>query len=520
MPRRRFEVIDIQEVLSHWYAGRAKAELARSLGIDRKTLRKYLAPAEAAGYVPGGPPVAGEEWARRVREWFPELLAPELRSPTFAEIARHHEAIKEGLLTNRLATVHQRLRDERGLKASLASVRRYVRVALPEQAARAALTVRKADPAPGEEAQIDYGYLGSWSDPRRGARRRVWAFVMVLSASRHLFVLPVLRMTLQGWVEAHVGAFRFFGGAPRRLVIDNLKAGVIRPDLYDPALNRTYAELAHHYGCLVDPARRGRPKDKPRVERQVPYVRESFFRGRDFASLEAMQAAARAWALEVAGHRAARPLGGAAPLEVFRATEAACLLPLPAREYEPAAWSRPKVAPDAHVAVEGALYSVPWTLIGRQLDARASARHVALYLEGELVKTHARVAKGRRATDWADYPPEKVAFLQRTPAWCRRRAGELGEAVAEVAAALLAGGALHHLRAVQGVIGLAERHGPERLEAACARALAAGDPSYRTIKGILLAGLEGAPLLEAPPPRAVPAFLHGAQLILGEEATP
>jgi hypothetical protein len=301
-------------------------------------------------------------------------------------------------------------------------------------------------------------------------------------------------------------------------VVDNLKAGVIRPDLHDPALNRTYQELADHYGCLVDPARRGRPKDKPRIERAVPYVRESFFRGREFPSLEAMQAAAHTWSLEVAGRRAARPLAGARPLEVFRATEAACLLPLPAREYEPASWSRPKVAPGAHVAVEGALYSVPWRLIGRQLDARAGARQVALYLEGELIKTHARVPKGRRATDWADYPPEKVAFLQRTPAWCRRRAGELGPAVAQVASELLEGGALHHLRAVQGILALAERHTPERLEAACRRALEAGDPSYRTIKGILLAGLERAPAPPTPPARAVPAFLHGAQLILGGEA--
>jgi hypothetical protein len=215
MPRRRFEVIDIQEVLSHWYAGRSKSELARSLGIDRKTLRKYLAPAEAAGYRPGGPPVAEGEWARRVREWFPELVAPELRSPTFAEIARHHEAITEGLLTNTLATVHQRLRDERGLEASLASARRYVRAALPEQAARAALTVRKDDPPPGQEAQIDYGYLGPWRDPRRGTRRRVWAFCM---CSRRAAEDPAeegegLGVPLQEGLLGHAREGRHPGGA-------------------------------------------------------------------------------------------------------------------------------------------------------------------------------------------------------------------------------------------------------------------------------------------------------------------
>jgi hypothetical protein len=161
---------------------------------------------------------------------------------------------------------------------------------------------------------------------------------------------------------------------------------------------------------------------------------------------------------------------------------------------------------------------VPWRYIGRVIDVRASAREVACFVEGELVKTHPRAAKGRRQTDWADYPPEKVAFIQRTPAWCRKRAGELGAAVGEVVEELLAGGALHHLRAAQGILALAERHGAERLERACRRAQAAGDPSYRTIKGILGAGLEAAAIPVSPPPRRVPAYLHGAPALLDPEA--
>jgi transposase len=515
-------VIDVTEILTHWYAGRTIAEVARSLGLTRDTVRKYVAPAKAAGMVPGGQPVSPEQWATLVREWFPELVIPELRHPKFAEIAPFDELIRQMVTTNTVATVWQRLRDEHGLAVSQVTFRRYLWTTMPDHdAKRALVTVRKPDPPPGQEAQIDYGYLGRWTDPATGRARRVWAFVMVLSASRHLFVRPVLQMSLAAWVDAHVAAFGFFGGAPRRLVVDNLKAGVLTPDLYDPKLNRTYAELAHHYGTLIDPARARKPKDKPRVERPVPYVRDSFFAGRAFASLPAMIEAAEAWSLEVAGRRSCRPLGGAQPLAVFQASEQHALQPLPAQPYELAAWSTPKVHPDCHITVEGGLYSVPWRLVGCQVDARATSRLVEVFVDGELVKTHVRTRRGGKQTDWGDFPPEKVAFLQRTPAWCRQRAAELGPGVQAVAGELLAGGALHHLRAVQAILRLHEPYGAERLDAACQRALAAGDPSYRTVKGILAAGLERAPLPEqltlagqAAKP-AAPALLRGPDALVG-----
>jgi transposase len=520
--RRTFQVVDITEILVHWHAGRSISEVAHGLGVDRNTVRKYVAPAVAAGIVPGSQPISAERWAELVRGWFPKLVTTELRHPRFGEIAPYHELIREQLAVNTVSTIWQRLRDERGLQASIASFRRYIWATMPDRdAVRGQVTVRKPDPPPGQEAQLDYGYLGAWTDPATGKARRVWAFVMVLSCSRHLFVRPVLAMPLSAWIEAHVAALGFFGGAPRRLVTDNLKASVIAPDLYDPKLNRTYAELASHYGMLVDPARARKPKDKPRVERPIPYVRDSFFAGREFPSLPAMQQAAEVWCLQVAGRRACRPLGGAQPLQVFHATERAALLRLPPEPFELAAWSRPKVHADCHIQVAGALYSVPWRLVGRHVDARATSRLLEVFCDGELVKTHPRARRGGKRTDWSDYPPEKVAFLERTPTWCRRRATELGEAVARLVGELLTGNALHHLRAAQGVLRLGDRYGPERLDAACARALAVGDASYRTVKGILAAGTDTAPLA-APPAtaRAVPALLHGPAALVGDLPTP
>jgi transposase len=325
-------VVDVTEILIHWQAGRWISEVAASLGVDRKTIPKYLAPAVAAGIQPGGPPRSTQEWAELVTGWFPQLADTRLRQVTWPEIGRHHQTIRQLLAAGvTQATIHQRLRDEHGLVASVASLRRYVAAMLPQELRRSQVVVLREQVPPGEEAQIDYGYLGVWVDPVGGRRRRVWAFVMVLCCSRHLFVRPVLRMDQRAWTKAHIAAFEFFGGAPRRLVPDNLRTGVDRPDLYDPKINRAYVELASHYGVLIDPARARKPPDKARVERPMPYVRDSLWRGREFASVEQLQHEALRWCRDVAGQRSCRPLQGAAPAAVFAAVEAPALLALPTR---------------------------------------------------------------------------------------------------------------------------------------------------------------------------------------------
>ncbi|MDP9340631.1 MAG: IS21 family transposase [Actinomycetota bacterium] len=506
MTRRAFDVGDIVEILMHWHAGRRKAVVAASLGVDRGTVRKYVTKAEQAGLAPGGPPLPRDRWAVLVHEWFPELVDPRTRSLTHDTIDVHRADIEEMLATNTATTVHQRLRDEHGLGVGLTSFRRYLWREFPEARARSLATPPRPPVPPGEEAQIDYGYLGTWFDPVAERLRRVWAFVMVLACSRHMFVRPVLTMDQRAWTAAHVAAFSFFGGVPRRLVPDNLKTGVDRPDLYDPKLNRSYGDLAAHYGCLIDPARAGRPKDKPRVERQMPYVRDSMWRGRTFGSEADMRSEALRWATEVAGVRSHRSLDGASPLAVFTAVEAPALLELPAAPFELASWSTPKVGPDCHVKVGPALYSVPWRLIGQQVDARLGERTVEVYLDHQVVKTWARAERGKR-TDYGDFPPEKVAFFMRTPQWCLHRAAELGPSVKALVEGLLADGALYRLRQAQGVISLAERHG-DRLDQACRRAIEVGDPAYRTVRGILRAGteLEGTPVPASPD---APAHLHG-----------
>ncbi len=503
-------MIDVTEILVHWHAGRSLSEMSQSLGADRKTLRKYIAPAVAAGIAPGGPAKSEQEWAGLVRGWCPELADTRLRQVTWPAISEHHDYIAAQIRAGvRMSTIWQRLCDERGLAASVASFRRYVAANIPEEIRRSQVVVWNPRPAEaGEQAQTGYGQLGRWPDPLTGKLRTVWAFVMVPACSRHLFVRPVLAMDQRAWTECHVAAFEFFGGVPARLVPDNLKTGVDKPDLYDPKLNRSYAELAAHYGCLIDPARALKPRDKARVERPMPYVRDSFWRGREFASLPQMQAQAVRWSLEVAGRRACRPLEGAAPAAVFEAAEKEALRPLPAEPFVLATWAAAKIGPDIHAQVEKVLYSVPWQHIGKTADVRVAGTMVQFFIGGQLVKSHPRKMRGKQ-TDFGDYPPEKIAFHMRTPAWCRRQAAGIGPACEQVIAGLLADNALCRLRSAQGVIGLADRHDPSRLEAACAKAIAAGDPSYRTVKGILAAGTETDQLPAAAGDGGAAAFLRG-----------
>lgn len=512
MARRRVMVRDVAEIMEHWQAGRSIRAIARSLGADRDTIRKYVRAAQAQGYRPGpgGGPAKG--WRTWVAETFPGLTRQGRWAPTWVELERFREEIVTDLKDTNAATVWQRLRDEKGLSVSYNSFLRYLRKQLPGAGKPVRITVRREDPPPGEEAQIDFGYLGLWQDPLSGRGCRLRAFAMVLSHSRHIFACAVRRMDQVAWLESHVAGFEFWGGAPARLVPDNLGSGILKADLYDPKFNRGYEDLAHHYGILIDPARAGKPKDKARVERIIPYIRDSFWGGRDFSSLslEEINRQLLQWCLRVAGQR----IHGTTrqrPLEVFLAVEKPALKPLPRDPFEPATWYRAKVGDDCHVYVASGGYSVPYQYRGEVLDVRVTHRQVECFLDHELIKTHRRVENARRATDWNDYPPEKGAFFSRTPDWCRAKATQMGEAVREAVEALLQDHLLHHLRQVHGILRLGDKYGASRLNAACRRALAYGDPRYRTIKGILEKGLDREIAPATPALVLARAFLRGPQ---------
>jgi len=505
-------VRDIAEILEHWQAGESICGISRSLGVCRATIRKYVYAAEARGYHQGDPtPTQG--WKAFINDVIPKPPDPSTRSEVFAMLLPYQEEIRSALMTTKASTIRQRLCDEKRVKVSQASFYRYLSCFLSDAWKKPRITVRRDDPSPGEEAQVDFGYLGIWQDPKTGKKCRLWAFALILSFSRHMFVRVVTKMDQREWLLCHTLAFEFFHGAPKRIIPDNLKTGVIKADLYDPQLNQGYEELAHHYGVIIDPARSGKPKDKARVERIIPYVRDSFWSGRDFTGLEDINRQAIQWCLRVAGIRD-HGTTHQQPLALFHLAEEKDLKVLPVTPFEIVTWHQAKVALDCHIQVANTLYSVPYQYVGKRVDVKLGSKIVEIYLDYKLIKTHARGYRGQRVTDWNDYPPEKAAFYQRTPAWYRQQAGIIGVATNEAVETLLSEHAFHHLRQCQGIIRLADKYGQKRLEQACARANAFGDPRYRTVKTILERELDKQSMLFEPV-REAGAFLRGPDELCG-----
>jgi transposase len=503
-------VADLVEMFRHWNAGRSQVQIYQALNIDRKTIRKYLSPALAEGLQPSPEEFDEELWRARIGRWFPELVDPAARALTWPQIAVHHQWITDQLrVPVTVATIAQRLRDDHLVAVSESTVRRYIATTFTEQRLEGKVTVPRGAVEAGSEAQIDYGKLGMWCDPVSGRRVAVWVFAMILSCSRAMFVQPVLRMDQTSWNASHVAAFEFFGGVPARLVCDNLRTGVTRADLYDPQINLAYGELAAFYGTLIDPARARKPKDKPRIERPMPYIRDSFFAGREFNSLAQMQGEALRWATEVYGVHKHRGLDGQTPESVFTALERDALIALPPRPFESVVYSAGRVAPDCHVKSGKALYSVPWRLIGQQVTVRTAGDVVQVFHADTVAATHVLHLSGR-STNFEHYPPHKIAHTLRTVTWCRTQAEQIGPGVVAIVAELSAVNAIHRLRAIQGIIRLRDTYGEARLDAACARALQVGDPNYRTVKGILVAGTEhGHDATGRQPAPSPPAMLRG-----------
>ena len=510
MARRRITVADDAEILVHWRAGRGIRQIARSLGYARNTVRERIAQATEAGFGQQGPPLSAAEWRAVLAAAGAGQAMP---VPGGSQLEPLRERIAESLKESTTATVWQRLRDAGEVDLGVRTFQRYVRVRI-RALDPARVTVLLPAPAFGEAMEIDYGRLGLWTDPLGGRRHTVWAFVVTLRGSGMHFVRPVLRMDQATWIRCHQEALAFFGGSARLWVCDNLKTGVLKSDLYDPQFNRAYRELAEHHGALIDPARALHPKDKPRVERAMPYVRDSFWSGQAFTSIETMVEAALVWCREVAPRRR-HPHLRLSVGEVFREREQPALLVLPERPFAVVAWRQVKAHPDCHVAIDRVLYSVPWQHVGKTLAAKIGASLVELFDGDELVKTHPLAARGRQ-TDQADLPPDKVAFLMRTPAWCRKRAAEAGPAVAALVDDLLAEGSLTRLREVQALLRLSDTYDSARLDAACALA-ATADGRMKTVRNLLRAGLDQRQLELALPTTAA-AYLHGPEAITGEAA--
>jgi Integrase core domain len=357
-------------------------------------------------------------------------------------------------------------------------------------------TVPVNDGEPGAEVQIDFGYMGLLADGDR--RRKVHALIFTAVYSRHMFVWLTFSQTLEALIAGCDAAWAFFGGVYRVVVADNASAIVADADPVNPRFTRGWLDYAQHCGFVTDAARVRSPKDKPRVERMVQYVRGNFFAGEDFAGLARAQEAAAAWCAVTAGMRI-HGTTRARPAEVFAGREAHLLLPVPPA-YDVPVFKTVKVHRDYHVEVARSLYSAPQQYLGRQLDARADSQLVKLYHRGVLVKTHPRAEPGRRSTDPADLPAEKTDYAMRDVESLVRKASVFGPAVGEYAARLLEGELpWTRMRQVYRLISLARRYGPGPAGQACTRALDLDVVNVSKIASMLEKATENQPLPPPPP---------------------
>jgi len=503
--------MDLRELLRHLQATTNMSVIQRATGLNRRTIARYRTWASAQGLLEKPlPPL----------EDLQQLIATTLELPPPPQIVSSVAPYRELVVSLHRAgvagtAIWQRLR-ERGYQGTLSSVYRFLHRLEPSY--RTAIV--RVEREPGSEAQVDFGYAGRMLDPTTGTLRKTWAFVMLLAYSRHQYVEFVFDQALPTWLRLHVHAFGFFGGVPHRVVLDNLKAGIVKACFDDPQVQSTYRECAEHYGFLLAPCRPRTPEHKGKVEQGgVHYVKQNFLGGRVPTLITQANVDVRHWCLTTAGQRI-HGTTKEAPLHRFEAVERGQLKPLPTTPYDVATWKRVTLQRDCYVVFEQAFYSAPFRLIGQSLWVRGGSQEVRLYTTRyELVATHPRAPHpGGRVTHPDHLPPEKIpgAFWSRET--CRARAAAVGPATVQLVDTLLADPVLDRLPRVIRVLKLCDRVGPPRLEAACARALHFGDLTYRTLTRILDQGLEAEGLPRPAAPAPASTFVRTAAELLGNLA--
>jgi transposase len=470
MAFREVRVFEVREVLRLWLAGEGFRAIERLVGFDRKTVRRYVDAAVGLGLVRDrGVEQLTDEFIGLVVE----VVRPHRTDGHGAawRCCEANHALIAGWVKDDLTGVKMcELLARRGVEIPERTVQRYVAEVCGRTRGRGP-TVRVNDGEPGDELQIDFGRMGLLFDPVTGRDRVVHALIFTAVFSRHCFVWLTHTQTLETVIAGCEAAWTFFGGVFATLIPDNMKTIVEHADPLEPRLNQAFVEYAQARGFKIDPARVRSPQDKPRVERQVQFVRGSFFAGESFVDLADAQRHAETWCRERAGMRV-HGTTQCRPVEVFTADEQPLLGPAPGEVYDVPVYATAKVHRDHHIEVAKALYSVPGSLIGQRVEVRADRALVRIFHRGQLVKVHPRQAPGRRSTDPDDLPAHKTVYAMRDLDTLQRMAAAHGPAVGAYASALLdIPLPWTKMRQVYALLGLVKKWGAARVDAACATAL-------------------------------------------------
>ncbi len=473
MAYKEITAMDIWEILRRYKTGHNLSAIKRGLGYDRKTVRKFIKIAHENPHV--------FESKENAIGYFNDYVEKHTGCPRSKQekLKKYHNELVE-LVTDKthplkakhafevLIDRHPELAD-----VSYTSFKRYCS-SIHYQLYPDKSTCR-IETEPGQQIQIDYVKVGLLYDPVSKKRRVVYAFIGTLSHSRHKYTEFTFKQTQQSFVESHVKMFQFFGGVAHTIVIDNLKAGVIKPDLYDPKLNRAYREMAEYYGCFIDPARVATPKDKPKVERDAQTIKDQFKKmivSNSSLTLNIANTTILDWLVYTYGTRK-HGTTKLEPMQVFTDIEQPALLPLPAERYQPAVWKEATVHPDHYIQVNKKAYSVPHPYVGKKVMVKVTSKTVEIYHNEQIIKTHAIAPPGKyRQTDPADFPENMQYVLDRgLHRKLIEKAGTVGNNFKKLITNLLQQHAFIKLRCAQGLISMTNKYDLVHVEEAAGIAL-------------------------------------------------
>lgn len=502
MSAERTDMHRLQELVRLHRLGNGARTVARLLCMSPNTERQYREILQRADLLSGEADKLPELWllqeAVRAQKP-PPAPPPSSLEPFREEITDLHRAGKSPqAIYDTLRLVHPELSRKRS------AIKRLCARLKKESHVRPQDVHIRVDTAPGDVAQVDFGYVGMLYDSDSGVLRKAWVFVMVLGFSRKMFARIVFDQTVPTWLRLHVEAFTELGGVPRTIVPDNLKAAVIRAafgaDRDALSIQKSYRELARHFGFVIDPAPPRRPEHKGKVEAGVKYLKRNFLLGSEFADVKQAQTRLVTWLSEVCNQRI-HGTTGRRPQELFTDAEQAALLPLPETPFSLVVWHQATVHPDNHFVFKKRPYSAPFSLIGQKVWVRATEHTVAVYHEYQLIDTHERKGKGLRSTKESHLPPHRADYRHRGRDFWEQRAGHLGDDVRRYITAVFdSDPQVSPLRAVQAIVTHLESFPVARAQAAARRALHYGCFTYRGIKDLLRLALDLLPLSAAQSP--------------------
>jgi transposase len=475
----------VQSILSLRSQGWSQRRIAGQLGINRETVSRYVRLAlQAAPPEPVGdskPAIAPIEPGRVSADSKP-ASAPTGSAGPVSNAAPWRELIlakyAQGLSARR---IHQDLVVEAGAaKLSYDSVRRL----LKRIGASRPAPMRRLECEPGQEAQIDFG-TGAPVIGLDGKRHRTHVFRIVLSHSRKAYSEACFRQTTEDFLRAVENAFWHFGGVPKTLVIDNLKAAVAHPDWFDPELNPKLQSFARHYGTVILPTKPRMARHKGKIERGIGYVKNNALKGHTFPTLQAQNEHLARWEATIADTRihgtTKRQVG-----KMFVEVERSALLPLPTERFPFFHEAKRVVNRDGHIEVAKAYYSVPPEYLAREVWARWDARLVRVFNHRfEQIAVHLRREPGKFSTLGEHLVPEKINGIERGAAWLLSKAALIGDQAHQWAAAMLKTRGIEGLRVLQGLLALGKRHSYEALDQACAIALSYQAFRLKTLRQLL-----------------------------------